>query len=466
LKKKINPRLYRGFFSLKSFVITGTIALSLSFFVSCNEFDTIGLDLIDNPLQFNSTDTISLVTYTQIDDSLMALNAKYHLLGFTNHPVFGKTKGSIYAEALPKNLNIKFGIPADSLIVDSVMLLLAYSGYAGDTTIVQTIRLFELDAEIPIDSIYTNYTIPTRREIQINNPNFLPRPLSKVFLGTDTIGITPHLRINLDKEFGENFIRTVDSLNDANNIFSTAQDYRDFFKGFLVSADEVEKPGAMMYFDLIGTNSFSRLQIFYKKTGAEKNSLFEISLNNPTARRYTHYDNFNHSSVSNDIKAQVLDGDTLLGDSLLFVQAMSNFRVKIQLPYISELLNDQSSDLAINSARLVIPVDSSFELDSAETASSLNLFREIPGSPGKYTFLLDQFVGGGYFGGGLDKDKNEYVFNITQHLQMILNDPSLNTPMYLKVNGSAQNAQRIVLKGPGRTNPLRLEIKYTQPVTN
>lgn len=439
--------------------------------MSCNEFDSIGLDLIDNPLQFNSTDTVSLVAYTQIDDSLMATNADLHLLGFTNDPVFGKTRAGIYTEALPASLSIKFGIPADSLVVDSVMILMAYNGYAGDTTITQTIRVFELDAEIPIDSIYTNHTIPTRREIQVNNPTFLPRPTSKVFLGTDTIGKKPHLRINLDKEFGVRFIHTVDSLNDADNIFSTAQDYRDFFKGFFITVDEVEQPGAMMYFNLFD-QTYSTFQIYYRKLGAEKGSLYEIRLGNATARRYTNFENFEHSFVSNDIRAQVFDGDTLQGDSLLFVQSMSNFRVKIQLPYISELLDDQSSDFAINSARLVIPIDTSFELDSVETARSLILFREIPGSPGKLTFLSDQFVASGYFGGGINTSKMEYVFNITQHLQMILDDPSLNTPLYLKVNGSVQNAQKIVLKGPGRkdaqgkTTGLKLEIKYTQPVTN
>jgi hypothetical protein len=467
LKKNINPRLYRGFFSLKSLVITGAVALSLGFFISCNEYDSIGLDLIDNPLQFSSTDTISLVAYTRIDDSLSARNADLHLLGFLNDPIFGKTKGSIYAEALPALLNIKFGIPADSLVIDSVMLLMTYAGYVGDTTITQTVRVFELAAEIPVDSIYANQTIPTRREVAVNNPSFLPKPKSRVFLGTDTVGVTPHLRISLDKSFGVNFIRTVDSLQAINKIFSTAQDYRNFFKGFLITVDEVEQPGAMLYFNLY-EQSYSKLQIFYRKTGAEKGSLYEIRLNNQTARRYTHFDSFEHAFVSNDIKAQIFDVDTLLGDSILFVQGMGNFSVKIQLPYINKLRDDQSSDFAINSARLIIPIDTSFELDSVDIARSLILYREVPGSPGKLTYLSDQFVASGYFGGGINDAKKEYSFNIAQHLQLIMDDPSLNTPLYLKVNGAIQNAQRIVLKGPqrGEKSSLRLEIKYTQPVTN
>lgn len=469
LKENFNPRYFRGFFRLKSLIIPAAMLFGMLSFVACNEYDdTIGLDLIDNPLQFNSTDTISLVANTQMEDSLLTGKLDFHLMGYISDPVFGKTKASIYTEALPVNIPPIFSdIPTDSLVIDSVVLGLRYAGYAGDVSIEQHVRLFELAEVISRDSIFSNHTLQTKREIQINNPLFYPKPSETdtvFFYGADTTAAPPHLRLNLDPEFGRRFITDMDSLRDNDAEFSTADQFREYLRGFKITVEETEDPGAMLYFNL--TDSYSRLQIYYKKTGQEKNSIYELPLGNATGRRYTHYEHYDHADASADIRAQIFDGDTALGDSILFVQSMANFRVQVQLPYINDLIDEQNEDFAINTARLIIPIDQGFSLDSVDLARALILYREDPSNPGQLISLADQFVAPGYFGGTINEEKTEFSFNITQHLQMILEDPSKNTPLYIRVGGAAQNAGRVVLKGPGRADPMRLVIKYTQPVNN
>lgn len=427
--------------------------------VSCQERDGIGLDLIDSPLVFNSTDTVSLVAYTQLDDSLYASRADYHLLGFMNDPIFGKTTASIYTEALPAVLPARFGgIPADSLVIDSVVISMAYVTYVGNINNALNLRVYELDQEIPMDSVYSGRVLATKSEIVVNNPTFVPMPTYAFPLSEEGDTLGPHLRINIDKEFGRRFINTLDTT------YSNAAAYRNFFKGFLITVDEAEHEGSLLYFNL-GAN-LSTFSIFFKRAGATTNSEYSVLLGNQTGRRFTSFNNYNHAFTSEQILSQAVNGDTLKGDSLLFLQAMGNYRVKIQMPYISDLVNQQQGDFAINSARLIVPMEGVFNIDSIDRSRALVLYRENPEKPGELLPLSDQFLGLGYFGGLVNDTSKEYVFNITRHLQMAMENPQFNTPLYLTISGAHQNATRVVIKGPARENPLRLEIKYTQPRNN
>jgi hypothetical protein len=461
LKKTINPRFHRGFFRFYSWVVALIIAMSSQFFISCNELDEIGLDLIESPLTLKSTDTTTVFAYTQIEDSLLANQADLNLLGFINDPVFGKTRASIYTEAFPRAIPPNFvDIHPDSLVIDSVVLSLAYVGYFGDITLPQHIRVYELNDTIPRDSIFSNRVLAVKRELEVINPEFIPNPTDTVFVGLDSIPLPAHLRVRLNNDFAQQFFDDREELEE----MTIYDQFRGYFKGLFITVEELEQPGAMLYFNLSST--VSRIQFFYRKTGVANNHSFEMILGDPTGRRYTHYDNFDHAFASDPIRAQIIEGDTLLGDSLLFVQSMSNYRVKIRLPYVSDFIDNTLGDIAINSARLIIPVDDLFLEDTLEIAQVLILFREDPERPGVLTNLDDQFIAPGYFGGSLNEDAQQYTFNITQHLQQIIDDPSKNTPLYLRVSASIQNAGRVVLKGPGRDDPMRLEIKYTHPSNN
>jgi hypothetical protein len=466
LKKLINPRYNRGFFRLRSLLYAVIPVLLIFAATSCNEYDTIGLDLVEQPLSVSSTDTISLVAYTMAETPLITSMNSFLLLGFNHDPVFGKTRADIYVEALPEFLPPQFvKINPDSLVIDSVVISLAYIGYAGNPNVPQRLRVFELGEIIPRDTVYSDRTLNLRREITVNNPvqTFKPNPRDSVILGSDTVPNHPaHLRINLDREFGRSFILTMDSLRNANT-GTTADQFREHLKGFHITVDETTLPeGAILYFNI--NSRYTAFQIFYRKLGSETQNRSDIAFNNPTGRRYNRFENFGAEFASNVLTAQ-LQGDTLKGDSLLFLQSMSNYRIKLQLPHVSRLFDDRSGNIAVNSAKLIIPVDDALVVDSVTLARQLVVLREDPNKPGNLIFIEDQLIDlsiPGYFGGVYSKKDNAYVFNITRHLQNILDKPELNTPLYIRVSGSSQNAGRVVLKGPGRSNPMKLEIRYSK----
>lgn len=459
MKKNLYPRFNRGFFSFKHLAIAGILSFTL-FLFSCNEMDDIGLELVDNRIELFTSNDLPLVAYTQTEDSLLANFAQFNLLGFLNDPLFGKTRASFYAEALPRELPpFVADIPSDELRIDSVVLTLGIAGYFGDTLTPHSIKIYELLDTIPRDSIFSNRVLQKGQQIAVNNPQFYPMPNSIVFMGEDSTEFPPHLHFNLDPEFGRRFIEDRSELSG----IEVNDQFRGYFKGFYFSVEDVDQqPGSILYMGL--GSAMSRFQIFYGGEDTLVNYTFNLYLGDPVGRRFTTYENFSHDFAADIIRQQVIDYDTIRGDSLLFLQSMANFRVKIQLKDIEEFIAGKEGDIAINSARLVIPVDPDVIQDTLEIASNLFLFRELADAPGSTTGrLIDEAVSLAYFGGQLSSDGTKYAFNITHHLQRIIDNPDENTPLYLRVSGSIQNAGRVVIKGPGRDNPLRVELKYTAP---
>ncbi len=464
LKKFNNPRHARGFFRFNSHILFLSLFMvsSLLFWSCSEEFDEMGLDLIDGNIQLGDT-VIPLMAHTQAEDSVPTYLANRHLLGFYSDDVFGKTQAGIYTEVLPMSMPVFFSdIHPDSLVIDSVVLSLAYDGYFGDKSVDHSIQVHEVSEVFPTDTVYSSRSLSHQQQLQVMNPEFVPYPEDSLYVGPDSIHMPPHLRIRISNSLGERFFEDQDVLSN----ISTNDDFRDYFKGFYIVAEEMESTGAMLYFNL--GSSYSRLQVFYSKMGDENYNTLEFAISDPLVRNYTYFNNFGYNNVAPEISQQ-LEGDTLLGDSLIFVQSMANFRAKITLPDLDDLLDDQG-DLAINSARLILPVDNDMIQDPFGIASSMILLRENPNNPeGEFLSLTDQFIGQEYFGGRLNEDKGEYMFNITDHVQRLINQQLENKPLYLRVSGSVENAGRAVLKGPGRQeeeNRMRLIIRYSKPETN
>jgi hypothetical protein len=203
----------------------------------------------------------------------------------------------------------------------------------------------------------------------------------------------------------------------------------------------------------------------YFREGDTINTFYNFPLYDQFNRRYSQFENFGFAHASNEIKQQVLQGDTVAGLERTFIQSMANFRTKIWLPELDELIDNSSGQIAINSARLYLPIDTELLQDDLGYANRLILLRG--NEEGELVNLLDFELGNVYFGGSLNEDKKEYSFNITRHFQKVLSGELPNYPLYLRASNSFENAARAVLRGPAREeNPMRLEIKYTQPVNN
>ncbi len=143
----------------------GTILICFIFLASCkkiNESTELGSDLIPPVDNINTFDTTLLVqafndTFEASEDSIFHARSEEHFLGLINNdPIFGKTDARIMVGIEPSFFgSYPFARP-DSVKIDSIVLVLGYLETYGDSTIPQTVNVYELDQanNFSIDSAY------------------------------------------------------------------------------------------------------------------------------------------------------------------------------------------------------------------------------------------------------------------------------------------------------------------------
>lgn len=246
----------------------GTILTSLLILFSCrkiNQATTVGDELIppiDNITTFDTlldveafTDTFSIAT-----DSTVSLSTFDNYLGFiSNDPIFGKTNAQLFLELKPSAYRHTFANKPDSLFIDSVVLVLDYKETYGDTTVPQTVNVYEIGGQITDFRYDTSYrfrenTIP--RLGLLGSRTFQPLVLNdsiKAYQDT-TVG---QLRIRLDDSFGQRLLNY--DTTGSTGAYTSDSNFRANFKGFAL---ESVSGNALMSFLLTGENT--KLAIYYQ----------------------------------------------------------------------------------------------------------------------------------------------------------------------------------------------------------
>ncbi|MFO7977381.1 MAG: DUF4270 domain-containing protein [Bacteroidales bacterium] len=445
MKKLISPRLRGGFFSsMLPIIAIGALLLTWQ---SCAEPDEVGLNLIDEKASIKTTDTLTIEAYTLADDSIPTNLGAQNLLGLMHDPVFGKIRATVFTEfRLPEN-DFSLG---EEPVLDSVRLSFGYTGrYSGDLSTHQTLRVYELSENLPdADTLYSNVFVDYYPQ-EIGMLNLKPAPQDTVLI--DTVDYAPHFVIPLSMEFGQKIL-------DANGTtyFENIPSFLDYFKGLYVAVDDDFQEGGAI-FNLNMFSAFTRLQLYYRNEGDTVSRLQNFNISEFT-NRVTYVETYGYENAHPLIQQQVLDQQRELGDSLLFLQSLGSLKANIKLPFLEEL--SQTADIAINQARLIIPVQQDMVEEMYPAANRLLLFSYD--DQGQMEFLTDLQIGDEYFGGTYDEENNYYSFNITHYLQQVLNGNISNNGLSLVIGGAAENAQRVVLHGPGRDeDPLRLELIYS-----
>lgn len=434
-----------SWFSAGLFLITALL------FTTCKkENNDLGLEIQppSDKLNVFSTDTTSVIAYSQIVDSVKTDETSVSLLGSILDPVFGKSTASFFTQLRLSQSAVSFGT---NPVLDSLILSLKYKGYYGDTNAVMTVRVFELAEQIQIDSQYYSQQSVAVKETLLGQKTFTPDFTNDMILGGDTLA--PHLRVNLGTLTSEL----------ANKLFNAPADsmanngsFLNYFYGLYVTAEPANSDGVIIYLDLL--SSLSEMTLYYHND-TEDSLSFEYLINSNCAR----FGNFSHdySLGSPAFKAQAIDKDTTLGKSICYVQALGGVKTFVRFPSIKNYYSN--GKIAVNEARLFL---SCYESDPGlEVASTLVLVKRK--AEGGYTITNDQLDGADYFGGYYDKDNHGYWFRITSTIQELMrsSDPDYGLEIY--VSGGAVNAQRVLLNGTSPQLPsapedrMKLIITYT-----
>nr|MBD3622194.1 DUF4270 domain-containing protein [Sunxiuqinia sp.] len=405
-----------------------------------------------------STEKESIAAYTEIDGPLKTDEPNFNLFGTFNDPVFGKTTADLaFHVRLAAYPNFD-----ETTQLDSLVLYLLYKEMYGDTTTMQSLKVYELVEDIFIDTTNASGTgdYPYFQDADLK-ALASPTPIGHldyypVFRldSTETDTLIQELAIKLDNSVAERLIQA-DSLDMVNN-----DAFVNFFKGLYVESQDIASGGALMSLYTLATGS--NLTLHYTKvtdTLVTDSLQFVYRINANSARIST----FRHDYSTTEFADQLVEHPES-PDSLIYLQTMGGLRAKIDIPTLDNWRDSVASgenDIIINKAALVFQVDT--------VASDYRQYR-IPAAliltgideEGEEYLPADFSLSSSLYGGRYNSADATYTFNITHHLQNIINEKVENNGFYLGPSFRNEKARRVVLKGASSHAGIRLEVTYTK----
>lgn len=415
-----------------------------------DENNNLGLDIQPpyDKLAVKYTDTTTVIAYSQVVDSVRTDETSVNLLGSIADPVFGLSTASIYTQFRLGVSSHDFG---DSPVLDSLILSLDYSKIYGDTLAPMTVKVYEVAEQFQLDSQYYSFQSVAVKETLLGLKTFVPDLRTDVIIGTDTLD--PHLRINLGNlttELAEKlFNAPADSMADNSS-------FLNYFYGLYITAENAASGGSIIYFNLL--SDISQMTLYYHNDASDSISYSYVI--NTNCARFGHFDH-DYSQASTEFKSQVIDKDTMLGNSTCYVQSLAGVKTFLRFPHIRNYYEDKK--IAVNEAMIFL----SCRETEPELAVANLLVMVQKNEEGGYDALEDQLNGTDYFGGVYDEEKNGYWFRITGTLQDLMRSEGTDYGLEIYVSGGSVNGERVILHGPDPLEPanedsrMKLVITYT-----
>jgi Domain of unknown function (DUF4270) len=407
-------------------------------------------------LQLLFTDSLSMNALSETNDSVIVnsngVSFVYLPIGKVKDATFGTYEARAYTQLdTTSPYNFVGGT------IDSVVFVMGYNanGVYGDTTQTQKLSLYRLTEEMKTGNIYSNKKYEAE-STPLGTAEFTPQPRTNINQGkglTTLSDTAPQIRIKVTNTAFIQQLADVKNFTSSNGALGV---FKKWLKGLEIRADR--ETSCMLNMDFgSATTTFTGLYVYSKSSKDTSVSYF----------RSVAGTNIKHCYFKNDYTNAPIKpflNDQKMSDSLLFIQGMSGANIKLEIPYIRNL-----GKIVINKAEL--------ELTVKENATQLDVFpsiNQILLRNGLQEVITDVIDGdpssrAAKFpnSGGTLKIKNvdgeklsKYVFNISSHLQRILNGQEgsiINlVPFFRQENGS-----RMVFYGLKTQPKYRAKINLT-----
>ncbi|MBL4655505.1 MAG: DUF4270 family protein, partial [Bacteroidia bacterium] len=193
------------------------------FLSSCDKEDIVGSEVHPSSvnLDLKIDTTIRVDAFTIREDSLRTDELSRNLIGSYNDPVFGQSVASIYTQFRLTSSNLTFG---DNPTLDSIVLVLDYSGFYGDASAAMNIEVYEVTEDFYKDSTYYSNKKLSYDVTEDGKKTFIPNQLDEEKV--DGNNTEKHLRIRLNNSLGQKLLDELGSNNLADN-----EAFSEFFKG-------------------------------------------------------------------------------------------------------------------------------------------------------------------------------------------------------------------------------------------
>jgi hypothetical protein len=436
---------------IKSFRLATVALFFAALFSSCNEEGSLGLDLLPNVdgVGVFRLDTFSVVTYTVDEDSVESQFPSRKAFGVINDPVFGRAEAISYFQTLLTTENVDLG---QNVTADSLVLSLAIDTYVGDTTQAITIKIYELDESMSVDSTYFTNRRLNVKPTPLASYSYLPRPKSRVsaseplLAGGDTmIEYQPIIRIPLSAELAQRVLAASGTADLANNA-----NFLNFFKGIAITAEVAgAQPGIML--NIIPRSVLNGMFLYYRNDTIRRR--FDMVGRGDIA----YFNSFRFDYTGTPLATAIGNTSPLIEEN--YVQAGTGVKIRVDFPYLKKLI--ENFDVAINKADLVFTVVPGSNTDLAPAPTRMFL---LPSDslnanlPNAMPDLLER-----YYGGALEDGK--YTFGITRYVQLQLASTRPDYGLRLIPLNTVSTVNRAIIASSNHTNPLyrpRLILTFTK----
>ena len=426
------------------------ITLVLITLISCEEQSSIGVEVLPAGDLITIRSTVKEVkSFTHSEDSIRTDETSSSLLGSFTDSLFGNTTID-FATQFRLSKFPEFG---SNPKVDSVKLYIYYRIIYGDTITKQKFRIYEMESPLDYDSKYTqDIDLKSMASSKLLG-EYEYKPKVKID-STSKDTFYQLINIPLDVSLGEKLI-SADSLQMVNNDV-----FLEYFKGLYIETEKKSnKGGTILSLETLPVGNFdgSALVLFYSNDSSRR-------VDKPDTL-YMPYLISSYSARVNQIKHDYsgtpfianLNSETNQ-DSLIYVQATGGLKSRILIDNLTSWAD--SVNTAINKAELIFQIDTIASQVHRFPPPDQMLFTVVD-SVGKEFLPKDYVFSPTFYGGKLQKDYT-YHFNITQHLQEIIDGNTGNYGFFLTPARKNDQANRVVLKGGTSKTGIKLIISYSK----
>lgn len=420
---------------------------------SCNEQNDLGLEVLPGTDLITVKEVLikdDISSFTHSEESLISSGGT-SLLGSFNDPVFGDTDIEFAAQF---RLTSYPGFGTNT-VVDSVRLYLYYKSVYGDTLTAQHFSVYELEAPLDADQDYTqDIDLKAMSYDQLlGEISHIPK-IEVDSASNDTA--FQSIIIPIDNSLGEKLVN-LDSTILVNN-----DSLLDAFKGLFVETREVtEGIGSILTLE---TASASRLVVYYNNEEndiEEPDTLFTSFIITDNSARVNSIDHdYSGTPVEPNLDQQTVQ------DENIYVQPTGGLKALILIDGLETwkdsiiIRGTDTIKYAINKAELIFQTDT-VATDKENFAPPRQLLITFIDDEGNEKLPKDYYFNPNFYGGFLYPEY-KYRFNITQHMQAIIDGEVDNNGFYLSTGRRTHYANRVILEGATKATGIQLIVTYTK----
>ena len=358
------------------------------------------------------TDTLTFQAKTIDEDSLPGNGVSYFMLGELNDPILGRTKASIYADL---DLIEPYADFPNTQVADSAILFIpSVEGLNNYGNILYPLKLNVYPLQQNIESGETYYQTDSFSIDETISTEYVGKLINvytdSILYKNDTLNPYDGLKIKLSQDFANKLMSLPKEAYETNNGLD------EHFKGSAIIPEGnnvAQSQGAIGVFDIHNTISLDYRAKILLDFGDSNTFVFGFSGKNQTVNKGE------TGPYPSDIQEQLNEPDKHYTET--YAQALSGVKTKIEVPYLYNLISQ--GNVAINKAEISFSVKNYDEFFFAPPR--LSLFKPFSKSSNR-NFLIEDAVTSTNYGGNYDETDGTYTFDITRHVQNILNSQYFN----------------------------------------